>query len=105
MSKKFKKIKETKKSVFYENDDYKIQLKEGGYVMQKNDVSKPWYDYDREDGECFNAYMEEMTVTNKKTGKKSTKRVYQNDPIQDFEDDLEHKSRFSDIFRKIDWYT
>lgn len=102
MSKNFKKVKQTKKSVFYENNDYKIQLKDGGYVMQKNDMFKPWYRDDIEEGEYFNAYMEEMTVTNKNTGKKSTKRVYQNDPIQDFEDDLENKNMFSDIFKKID---
>lgn len=102
MSKNFKKVKQTKKSVFYENNDYKIQLKDGGYVMQKNDMFKPWYRDDIEEGEYFNAYMEEMTVTNKNTGKKSTKRVYQNNPIQDFEDDLENKNMFSDIFKKID---
>ncbi len=102
MGKKFKKTKETKKSVFYENDDYKIKLKEGGYVMKKNDMFKPWYDDEREEGEYYNAYMEEMTVTNKNTGKKSTKRVYQHNPIQDFEDDLKSKSVFKDIFKKID---
>ena len=102
MSKKFEKTKETKKSVFYENDDYKIQLKDGGYVTKKNDMFKPWYDDERDEGEYINAYMEEMTVTNKRTGKKSTKRVYQGNPIQDFEDDLETKSRFKDIFDKID---
>lgn len=87
---------------YYQNDDYIIRLKNGGYVIRKNDISKPWYDCEKEDGEYFNAYMEEMTVTNKNTGKKSTKRVYQNDPIQDFENDLEKKSQFSDIFNKID---
>ena len=29
------------------------------------------------------------------------KRVYQDNPVQDFEDDLENKSMFSDIFKKI----
>ena len=102
MSKKFKQIKQTKESIFYENDDYKVKLKAGGYVFQKNNSSKPWYDPQEKEGELIQAYMEEMTVESKKTGRKSTKRVYQEDPIQDLEDDLESKSRFSDIFKKID---
>ena len=57
MSKNFKKVKQTKKSVFYENNDYKIQLKDGGYVMQKNDMFKPWYRDDIEEGEYFNAML------------------------------------------------
>ncbi len=98
----FEMKKETKKSVFYENDIYRIQLKEGGYVTKKNDMFKPWYDEEIEEGEYFDAYMREMIVTNKHTGKKSTKRVYQVNPIQDFEDDLERKNQFCDIFKKID---
>lgn len=102
MGKKFKEIKRTKKSIFYENDDYKVKIKDGGYVMQKNNVLKPWYDPEVEEGEYFQAYMDVMTVESKKTGKKSSKRVYQQNPIQDLQDDLENKSRFSDIFKKID---
>lgn len=102
MGKKLKKTKETKKSVFYENEDYKVKLTQGGYVCKKNDMLKPWYDDSKEEREYFNAYMEEMTVESKKTGKKSTKRVYQGNPIFDFENDLENKSQFHDIFAKID---
>ena len=102
MGKEFEFTKETKKSTFYENDDYKIQLKEGGYVIKKNDMFKPWYDDNKTEGEYFDAHMDEMIVTNKKTGKKSTKRVYQGNPIRDFEEDLKTKSRFKDIFAKID---
>ena len=102
MSKEFEKTKETKKSKFYENDDYRIQLKEGGFVIKKNDMFKPWYDEEKEEGEFFSAYMEEMIVTNKHTKKKSRKRVYQGNPLKDFEDDLEKKSQFKDIFNKID---
>ncbi|MFG6377553.1 MAG: hypothetical protein K1W19_04440 [Lachnospiraceae bacterium] len=102
MGKKFKRIKETKKSVFYENDDYTVKLTEGGYVYKKNDMFKPWYDWEKEEGEYFYAPMSEMTVKSKKTGKKSKKRVYQGNPIQDLEDDLKNKRRFSDIFEKID---
>lgn len=102
MSENFEKKKETKKSIFYENDDYKIQIKEGGFVTKKNDMFKPWYDDELEEGEYFDAYMEEMIVTNKNTGKKSTKRVYQGNPIRDFENDLKTKSQFKDVFNKID---
>lgn len=102
MSEKFGKTKETKKSVFYENDAYKVKLTEGGYVCKKNDILKPWYDDEQEEGEYINAPMDIMTVENKKTGKKSTKRVYQRNPIQDLEDDLESKSMFRDVFNKID---
>lgn len=102
MSKKLEKTKETKKSTFYENEDYKVKLTQGGYVYKKNDMFKPWYDDSKEEGEYFNAYMEEMTVKSKKTGKKSTKRVYQGNPIYDLENDLESKTMFRDVFKKID---
>lgn len=102
MSKEFKKTKETKKSIFYENEGYKVKLTQGGYVCKKNDMFKPWYDDSKEEGEYFDAYMEEMTVESKKTGKKSTKRVYQGNPIYDLENDLESKSMFRDVFNKID---
>lgn len=102
MGKKFREVKRTKKSIFYENNKYKVKLKKGGYVIKKNDLLKPWYDPEVEEGEYFQAYMNVMTVENKKTGKKASKRVYQEDPIQDLQDDLEDKSRFSDIFKKID---
>lgn len=102
MSKKFKKTKETKKSTFYENDEYKVKITEGGYGYKKNDIFKPWYDYEKEEGEYFYAPMDKMTVENKKTGKKSTKRVYQGNPIDDLEHDLESKSMFRDVFDKID---
>ena len=75
MGKEFEFTKETKKSTFYENDDYKIQLKEGGYVIKKNDMFKPWYDDNKTEGEYFDAHMDEMIVTNKKTGKKETKTL------------------------------
>lgn len=35
MSKKLEKTKETKKSTFYENEDYKVKLTQGGYVYKK----------------------------------------------------------------------
>lgn len=102
MGKKFKKTKDTKKSTFYENDDYKVKITDGGYGYKKNDMFKPWYDSEKEEGEYIYAPMEVMTVENKKTGKKSSKRVYQYNPIQDLQDDLDDKSQFSDIFEKID---
>lgn len=102
MGKELKKTKETKKSIFYENDDYKVKITEGGYGYKKNDMLKPWYNGNKEEGEYFFAPMSQMTVESKKTGKKSTKRVYQGNPISDFENDLEAKSMFSDIFEKID---
>ena len=102
MGKKLKEAKRNKKSVIYENDDYKVTIKEGGYVAQKNDSLKNWYDSEVEKGELIQAYMNEMIVENKKTGKKASKRVYQEDPIQDLQDDLEDKIKFSDIFKKID---
>lgn len=86
----------------YEDDEYEVRLKEGGYVSRKNDMLKPWYDYEREEGEYFLAHMRIMIVKNKKTGKTSTKQVYQDDAIEDFINDLECKSQFSDIFKKID---
>lgn len=97
-----KKTKETNKSIFYENEEYKVKVTKGGFVIKKNDMFKPWYDDEKEEGECFYAPMDKMTVESKKTGKKSTKRVYQGNPVQDLEDDLKDKSRFSDIFEKID---
>lgn len=63
---------------------------------------KPWYDDNKAEGEYFDAHMDEMIVINKKTGKKSTKRVYQGNPIRDFEEDLKIKSQFKDVFAKID---
>lgn len=102
MGKELIMTKETKKSIFYENDDYKVKITEGGYGYKKNDMFKPWYDDEKEEGEYIFAPMNKMTVESKKTGKKSTKRVYQGDPVSDFENDLETKSMFSDIFKKID---
>lgn len=102
MGKELKETKVTKKSVFYENDDYKVKITEGGYGYKKNDMFKPWYDDEKEEGRCFFAPLNIMTVENKRTRKKSTKRVYQGNPIDDFENDLEAKSMFSDIFKKID---
>ena len=63
---------------------------------------KPWYDDEKEEGKYFYAPMDTMTVESKKTGKKSTKRVYQGNPIADLENDLESKSMFRDVFNKID---
>lgn len=102
MGKKLKKTKETKKSVFYENDDYIVKITNGGYVYKKNDMFKPWYDDEKEEGEYFFAPMDKMTVKSKKTGKESTKRVYQGNPINDLENDLHSKSMFGDMFNKID---
>lgn len=59
---------------------------------------KPWYDDEKEEGEYFFAPMYRMTVKSKKTGKKSTKRVYQGNPIYDLENDLDSKSMFGDMF-------
>ena len=102
MSKKLKKTKETKKSQIYENDEYHVKLTTGGYVIKKNEISKPWYDEEKDEGEVFFAPMELMKVTNKKTGKSSQKRCYQPNPIGDLEDDLEDKTMFKDVFKKID---
>lgn len=94
--------KETKKSIIYENNNYKVKLTEGGYGYKKNDILKPWYNDEIEEGEYFFAPMYKMTVESKKTGKKSTKRVYQGNPIRDLENDLDRKTMFYDIFKKID---
>lgn len=102
MGKKFKKTKENRKSTIYENDDYHVKLSEGGFVIKKNDILKPWHNGDEAEEEYFFAPMNIMEVTNKKTGKRSQKRCYQPNPISDLEDDLEVKTRFKDIFSKID---
>ena len=105
MGKEFKVVKENKKSTRYENDDYEVLLKTPSrkFVDRYNDPDKTyWYDSDREDGELFTAEIQEITVKSKKTGKSSTKRVYQNDPIGDLEADLDKKVQFKDMFDKID---
>lgn len=102
MDKKLIFKKETKKSTIYENDDYIVKIKEGGYVTKKNDMFKPWYDENREEEEWFDAPMDIMYVTSKETGITASVRCYQGNPIFDLEQDLEEKSQFKEIFKKID---
>lgn len=105
MSEKLKLVKQNKKSMVYENAEYTVKIitPTERFVLRKNDPNNEfWYDENLSDGEVFSAPISILEVVNKCTGKKATKRVYQNNPIADFEADLDKKSQFSDVFRKID---
>lgn len=101
---KAKLVKQNKKSVIYEIGEYQIKLEEPkrNKTIKINELGKYWYDGDKDFDGDFYAESRNMVVTNKLTGKTSRKRVYQNDPIGDFERDLTKKIQFRDLFKKID---
>ncbi len=92
---KFRLKKEYKKSKVYENAEYIVKIKEGGYG-----VTPVAYRY--EDDESIFSLFKVMTVENKRNGRKAQKRVYQGEPIFDLENDLETKTQFKEIWDKID---
>lgn len=92
---KFELKKTYKKSEVYENSDYKVKIKEGGYGVTPEA-------YRCEDDESILSPFDIMIVENKHTGRSARKRVYQGNPISDLETDLELKIQFKEIWDKID---
>lgn len=94
--KHFKHVKDTNSSSVYEGDLYIARLKDG------NGFAHPPKDYIGElDSNGF-APFDILKVTNKKTGKSSSTRVFQDDPIKDLDDDYDVKIQFKKIWNKID---
>ena len=107
MGKKLELVKENEKSDIYENDDYKVRVKQvnGGFYVKNGDKKNPCWDSDKEDDDLVwidNTVI--LEAENKHTGKKSQKRCYQGSgAINDFQDALDGKSsKFSDVLKKID---
>lgn len=103
MNNKLEITKENKKSITFENYKYKATLKNGGYCLKENDKLKPWHDDEYNIDEVIQPHFDVLHLTNKETGKTTTKRVYQNNVIGDLEYDLNNgKQQFSGMFNKID---
>lgn len=101
----FKLIKENKKSIRYESDQYFVEIKKGnGFVFKRNGTDHTQYDYDLgEDDITANRFVI-LKITSKNTNKRSTKRCYKGfDVIDDVENDiLNGKHQFKSIFDTID---
>ena len=105
MSEKLVKIKENKKSVIYENNEYKVKISDiNGFFYKKNGTDYTDYDYDLDDDAYKFVEAVKLEITNKSTNKTSQKRCYQGySVIDDVQRDLEgEKTQFSDMFEKID---
>lgn len=103
MSDKFKVTKENKMSTTFENGKYKATIKNGKHCLRENDISEHWYDDEQDMGAVIQAHYDVLQLTNKETGKTTTKRVYQNNVIGELEYDLNNgKKQFSGMFNKID---
>ena len=103
MGKELLKIKENKKSVIYENDEYRIQyIEENGVYYKKNDTKYAPYDDEMDDDAYKFIPASKIVVTNKLTEKSAQKRTYQGiSVINDFQSDLcGDKSQFAEIFKK-----
>ncbi len=107
MGKELKHVKENKKSDVYENDDYKVRVKQvnGGYYVKNGAKKNPYWDSDKEDDELV--WIDDAVILeaeSKKTGKKAQKRCYQGaGAIDDFQDAIDGRSSsFSDVLKKID---
>lgn len=105
MTKQFIKTKDNRKSVCYENDDYKVKISDiDGYFMKKNGSNFVRYDDDVDEDEYIMAEAVKLEVTSKKTGKKTQKRCFQGySVINDLQNDIENgKKQFGKMFQKID---
>ena len=99
------KIKNNKKSVIYESDNYRVKISDlDGFFYKKNGDNYVGYDPDLEDGEYRDVKAAKLEITNKSTGKTSQKRCYQGyNVIEDVQSDLNNgKKQFAGMFNKID---
>jgi len=101
----FSLVKDNKKSSVYESDTYKVKISEiKGYFFKKNDSNYVDYDYDLRPNDYKFTKAVKLEITNKRTGKATSKRCYQGfGVIKDVENDIKvGKKQFKGIFGKID---
>lgn len=107
MSDNLKKIKENEKSEIYENSTYIVKISDiNGYFYKKNGEDFTDYDSELPDNDYKFVKAIRLQIKNKKTGKTSQKRCYQDydELLNDVQRDLNtNKSQFKSIWKKIDF--
>lgn len=101
----FNLAKDNKKSSIYESDGYKVKISEiNGFFLKKNNSDYVDYDDDLEPDDYKFTKAVKLVITNKLTGKSTSKRCYQGfGVINDVEDDIKAgKKQFKNMFDNID---